>query len=203
MKQTVQRRGVKNLWHFTRLDNVQSIIENGIVPRATLEAAGSNVNFNDDYRYDGFKQASCISVSYPNYKMFYILRQQNPGVEWVVIAVLPDVLWLKNCAFCSENAASNSMTKIPIQQRMGVEAFERMFDPVENIPTRNQLGLEDRFTTNPQAEVLVFDTIEIQLIRGFVVSSENVKKQLQAIYPNIEFVHSNVHYSPRSDYMYW
>lgn len=203
MEDSVKKRNIDYLWHFTRLENVHSILANGLMPRADLEAANSTATYNDAYRADGQKSANCLSIGHPNYKMFYRLRQENPGVEWVVVGVKPDVLWLKDCAFCMENAASGNVTCIPIDQRRGVDAFEMLFDPVEGTPTRLALNLPDYCPTNPQAEVLVFDTIAINDIVGIAVPNKARETELRAQYPEITIEYYRALYNARLDYKYW
>lgn len=203
MREAVERKGIKNLWHFTRIENTKSILLNGIVPRSLHDEKAIITTYNDPYRLDGFISANCLSISYPNYKMFYRLRYENPGSEWVVMAIDPCILWGKKCAFCHDNAASSCVRAIPVQNRMGQTAFENLFSPVEGKPTRDELGLPDRFTTNPQAEVLVFDTIEPSYIKGIVVDSSKNEARIKQISDGKTVAFRKEHFSPRDDYEHW
>jgi hypothetical protein len=70
-------RRIDTLVHFTRLENLVGILAEGILPRSTLEGRPSGVIFNDDIRTDNHKEAVCLSISFPNYKMFYKYRQAD------------------------------------------------------------------------------------------------------------------------------
>lgn len=203
MEDAVKQRGIEYLWHFTKLKNVSSIFQNGIIPRATLEANQANVPYNDRHRLDGFKNANCLSIGHPNYKMFYSLRQQDRSVEWVVFGVKAEVLWSKECAFCVTNAANLSVTSIPIEQRKGVLAFESLFLPIIGKPTRQELELPNECPTDPQAEVLVFDTIPPSDIVGVIVSTKARELELKALYPAYEVVYNSDYYLARRDYQHW
>jgi len=203
MENEIKKREIDYLWHFTRLENLDSILRNGLIPRADLEARAAQVKYNDQYRIDGYKEANCLSLGHANYKMFYSLRQQNTAQVWVVVAVIPEVLLTKDCAFCHENAASSNVTSIPIQERKGIDAFQRMFEPVDGKPDRDDLGLPDDCPTNPQAEILVFDTIEPELIVGAITPSKALETELIEKYTNFEFLYHRGHYSARKDYEYW
>ncbi|EIV8656333.1 DUF4433 domain-containing protein [Vibrio parahaemolyticus] len=203
MENAVKQKKIEYLWHFTKLENVNSIFQSGIVPRATLEANQSNVAYNDQHRLDGFKTASCLSIGHPNYKMFYSLRQQDPSVEWVVFGVKAEVLWTKDCAFCTTNAANSSVTSVPIEQRKGVQAFESLFLPVAGKPSRQELQLPDECPTDPQAEVLVFDTILPSDIVGVIVPTKAKELELKPLYPAHQVVYHRAHYSARLDYQHW
>ena len=94
MENAVKKRGVSFVWHFTRIENLESILQEGLVPRAYLEAKQANIVFNDQYRLDGHSDANCLSLGHPNYKMFYSLRKANADQKWVVVAVKSEILWL-------------------------------------------------------------------------------------------------------------
>lgn len=203
MENKVKSRNIEYVWHFTKIENVDSILTKGLIPRASLEAQNAPVAYNDQYRFDGHKNANCLSIGHPNYKMFYSLRCQNANQSWVVVAFKPEILWLKDCAFCHENAASNNVTAIPINLRKGVAAFERMFAPVEGKPDRATIKLPDDCPTNPQAEILVFDTIEPQYIIGVITPDKQSEQILKAKYPNFDFLYHRAFYSARLDYEHW
>jgi hypothetical protein len=203
IKNAVKIRKIDYIFHFTRLENLDKILSNGIIPRATLEVNEVVVAYNDDYRYDGCRDASCFSIGFPNYKMFYRLRMDNPEKEWIVIACASNVLWAKDCAFCYENAASGNVTLIPLQNRKGVQAFEKLFTPAHRKPSRDKLGLPDNYPTNPQAEVLIFDIIEPEYIGGIVCRREITEKELKRKHPDFEFVNNTAFFDPRIDYEHW
>lgn len=203
MENAVRNRKIEYVWHFTKIENLDSILKNGLIPRAYLEAENASVEYNDSYRLDECKDANCLSIGHPNYKMFYRLRQNNPRQEWVIIIVDSKILWSKECAFCYENAASHKVTCIPILIRKSVKSFESLFKPADDKPDRQTLGLPDDCPTNPQAEVLVFGLIEPEYIVGAIVSSKERENELKEIYPDFAFVYNKGFYSPRLDYTHW
>jgi hypothetical protein len=203
VEHAVMNREFKWIYHFTKLENLSSILTDGIVPRETLEAKNAIVSYSDTIRLDGQKRASCFSIGHPNYKMFYSLRQQDKGQEWIVIACKREVLWLKECAFCLENAASNNVTNIPIQDRKGVAAFEKLFVSINGMPTREEMQLLDSYPTNPQAEVLVFDVVEPQYILGAYCQTKERASELKEKYPAFQFSYKSFPFSYRRDYIHW
>ncbi len=203
MKELVEARGIKFVWHFTRLANVPGILANGLVGRVQLTFAGVPFEFNDHYRLDGYQEAVCCSIAHPNYKMFYRLRQENPDVEWAVLALKPSLLWEKDCAFCTSNAASNEVTAVPLEDRKGGVAFNRLFEEVTGKPPRVTLGISDACPTNPQAEILVFGNIETNYIVGAVTQKKETEAALAAQYPNYQFKYHKALFLPRKDYEHW
>jgi len=203
VKALAEGRGIDYVWHFTRLANLHGILTNGLIGRAKLVSTGMPSEFNDNYRLDGQEESICCSIAHPNYKMFYRLRQENPEIEWVVVALQTSVLWEKDCAFCTTNAASNDVTCIPIQQRKEALAFNRLFDEIPGKPPRAELGIPDSCPTDPQAEVLVFGDIETNYIIGAVTQNKQTEKTLKAQYPNFQFLYHRALFSARKDYQHW
>ena len=163
IKLCAQNRGIEYFVHFTDIDNLESILRNGLCSRECLNELNESYYYNDEYRLDKCLNATCLSVTSPNYKMFYKLRCENPGVHWVVLAINAKKVLDLNCAFNKTNAANYEMSSIPIPKRMTVDAFENMFYEREDY-SRERMGLDDFEPTDPQAEVLVFDTIPTEYI---------------------------------------
>ena len=203
METAVKKRNIVSLWHFTKLENVDLILTDGLVPRAVLEDKKAPVVYNDELRLDKCKDANCLSIGYPNYKMFYSLREKNNAQKWVIVALKPDILWLEDCAFCNENAASNNVTEIPLDLRKGTTAFQKLFVPIEGKPSRETLKLPDAYPTNPQAEVLVFGTIAPRYIIEIITPNKLTAQRLKGKHPNFKFLHKPELYSSRLDYECW
>ena len=77
IQQVIENRQIKGLVHFTRLENLVSILHNGIVPRSYLFDDNIPITgmVNDALRLDGKQHGSCFSISFPNWKMFYSYRK--------------------------------------------------------------------------------------------------------------------------------
>lgn len=136
MRNAVKNRGIKYLVHFTRAENLVSIFNNGLVPVNTLDEREMDYYYNDQHRLDNCCDANCLSIQFPNYKMFYKYRYENSGTDWVVLGIKNTVLWEKDCAFCVENAASSNVTSIPLQRRKGVNAFNKLYNDYPGKPSR-------------------------------------------------------------------
>lgn len=184
IREFVRERGVSRLVHFTRAENVERIREQGLLPRTALELGEPRPRFPDSYRLDGHKDAVCLSIGFPNYKMFYKYRRESEG--WVVFEIEPSVLWTHPCAFFPKNAATNECTSRPLSDFVCVSALRAMFDG--NRPS----DLRADYPTDPQAEVLVFGTIESRLIREPVATEKaGFSRQGDDLFV------------PRSDWRFW
>lgn len=203
MESAVRSREIELVYHFSRFENIDSIMKNGIIPRARLEANDIEFEFNDSVRLDGQLDASCFSIHWPNYKMFYRLRCENPRQEWVIIGLTRSILWEKDCAFCCTNAASPTVSRIPIELRKGSEAFGKLFEPISGKATREALRLPKSFPTDPQAEVLVFDIVEPKYIVHLICEKPEIEGALQTKYPKMRVVNQKNLFFARFDHAEW
>ncbi|MFH0778953.1 MAG: DarT ssDNA thymidine ADP-ribosyltransferase family protein, partial [Candidatus Eisenbacteria bacterium] len=168
IRQMSAARSIRSLVHFTRLSNLQSILTHGLLARDALEAKLAHdkigsIAINDQQRLDGQWGAVCLSVSFPNYLMFYKYRRSTTE-SWVVLTLHPSILWERDCLFCRENAASASMARLSSHSRREPKAFESMFEDLDG-GVRARYELPDHYPTNPQAEVLVLESISPSYIR--------------------------------------
>ncbi|EKF3300860.1 DUF4433 domain-containing protein [Pseudomonas aeruginosa] len=200
IQEYVEERGIKFLVHFTKEKNLASILQRGLVPRDILALEGG-VDFNDAYRHDG-TSAVCLSIGFPNYKMFFSLRQTNANESWVVIGIHPSVLWTLPTAFCMSNAASATVTAVPIAQRMGLPAFQRMYEDWGE-KTRPVLGIPNSYPTNPQAEVLMLKGVPRQYILGVLALNATVQQRLVALHPGLDVRVNAGFFRYRQDYAHW
>jgi len=196
----VEDRKINYLVHFTKEENLPSILQRGLVTRDILEKEGF-VNFNDKCRYDG-TNAVCLSIGFPNYKMFYRLRQENLDASWVVIGIRPSVLWERKVVFCSSNAAASEVTVIPMPQRMGLPAFQRMYGDLDG-KERQLLKIPDAYPTNPQAEVMVLNGVPKEYIMGIGTIDSPTEKKLSFLFPNLNIKKKEDFFSYRKDFEHW
>ena len=138
----------------------------GLLSRNTMERRRLGYYPTDNVRLDSKLHAISLSVSTPNEKMFYTKRcDLGKNVDWVVLLLDPKLLWEKDCAFYPSNAANGDFKNTSVSEFQTVNAFEAMF--VDS--SERSASLRDCHTTDVQAEVMVFDSIETKYIKGFVL----------------------------------
>lgn len=203
MEEFVKNRNIKCLTHFTQAENLESIIENGILSVDMLERDGLAFERNDLGRYDDLLNTISCSVSFPNYKYFYRLRMSDPTKDWAVIAFKPSLLWEKECIFCNENAARSTVSNIPVQNRIGLDVFTKIFEDIPGVYNRKETGIPDRYTTNPQAEVLIPDKIESKYILGVFFEDYKTYNKYKNKLPKELIRVQGKPFGPRMDHKEW
>jgi hypothetical protein len=136
--------------------------------------------------------------------MFYKLNNTNQK-EWVVLTIEPCILWEFDCAFFETNAASNSAKKIALSRRKEYSSLVQMF--ADYPPNKRQdLGIPNNYTTNPQAEVLVLEPIDSKYITEIHFYDRTVMEmwldENKGNYTQ-RFIVSREYFGPRVDWAKW
>ena len=210
IRQICEERGIETLVHFTRIENLRSILQQGLIGRGFLEAQEQQFLWNDADRVDGHPEANCLSISFPNYQMFYSIREgmklkEVNDSQWIVLLLDAKVLWELDCAFCQRNAASNAVRTIPLNERKKTEALKGMFDDFYDIK-RQDLSIPQNYPTHPQAEVLVFDRIPTEYINAIHFWDATILKQWRSNYTGTfsnKFFVDRKYFDARSDFEVW
>lgn len=219
IRQICKERNITTLVHFTRIENLQNILQQGLLGRSLLEARGQDFLFNDEDRADSNKEAVCLSISFPNYQMFYSIREEKKETQeandsqWVILLLDAKVLWELDCAFCQDNAARRAVSSIPLKDRRKPEALKGVFGDFYNIrhqdlqiPDPYLKHPKDAYPTHPQAEVLVFDSVPVQFIKAIHFWDETTLEKCRSSYAEnySQMLSVNQQYfTYRTDYEVW
>ena len=115
---------IKYLVHFARVENLPSIALYGLISRQLLVQNNLPHFYNDNLRLDNLPNTISLSVTFPNYKMFFKYRGSN---KWVVILLNAyKILEKFECIFNYTNAANHEIRDTDIEQRKGIAAFQYM-----------------------------------------------------------------------------
>jgi hypothetical protein len=205
-QQFCRERAIPSLVHFTRLQNLTNILEKGLLSRLELEKLSLDQQppFNDPDRLDECRGAVCLSIAFPNYKLFYRYGSGN-RVDWVVLLLNVAVLWELDCAFCQENAASSAVRRIALSQRKQLSALKAMFADYPGI-RRKVLDIPTYYPTHPQAEVLVFKPIPPHYITAVHFWSPQRRQQWLQRHPGPhepQLLCSDAYFKYRPDWQHW
>ncbi|MFS2263319.1 DarT ssDNA thymidine ADP-ribosyltransferase family protein [Vibrio vulnificus] len=196
----LEKRQIKSLFHFTKVENLEGICSQGIVPRSQLKEG--EFKYSDLYRADGFLNANCVSVSFPQYKMFFRKRIDNRAQKWVVFELSPEFLLNKTQAFFERNAASRQVQEVIVENRKSVTAFEKMFDEIDGFPSREETKIPACYPTDPQAEILVFDRIEPSYLVAAHFESQEILELYQSYLNGVKACVTPELFDKRMDHWY-
>ncbi len=191
-------RGVKYLVHFTRVENVPSILKHGLCSRNYC--IENNIPFicSDEERYDKWKRWSSFSIEFPNYQMFYKKRVEY-GDKFAVLlidALVLRLFSLKHRRFFKTNAAANKFA-------FGVHCndLEQMFADEE---LREQQNIPHQYTTDPQAEIMLKGKIPVEYIKQIHLNRADVHYNLFQTIESKDLLCLNRElFDYRIDYKYW
>lgn len=168
----VTAKNIPYLVHFTRVDNLPSILKNGFYPQSRkTELAGGIPHINDPLRLDNKNDHTCFSISFPNSRMFFRVRNTFNG-DWAVLLLKNQILWEKECLFYKTNAASNSVRFNSIDNHQGSHALSAMFLSNDECPRDS--FLLDYDPTDEQAEVMIPGIIEPSYIDSIVFDNREI-----------------------------
>ncbi len=203
----MKERNVRYLVHFTPVDNLDRIIREGLVPRSCQEEKGV---WTDEHRIDNMTDCNCLSISFPNYQMFY-KKRQNMRNDFAVILIDPYCLNLfteKDLFFLPHNAASVLFRNNPYKFT-GLNALSNMFCTTFTLDGKNiqreSLAIPQNYTTSPQAELLIRGTIPPTYFREIHITNHDIIGEVRHISANslVKVFWCDEYFRARRDYQVW
>ncbi|CAN7509859.1 DarT ssDNA thymidine ADP-ribosyltransferase family protein [Variovorax sp. LjRoot290] len=199
IKEECEKRNIDRLLHFTPVDHLGSILKHGLLVPSACKANNVGMKPNDASRHDG-QDAICLSVEWPNWKLYWRFHLQDEKRPWALIQVRHSVLWEKRVCFNTTNAADNSMSSQTFAARQGVNKFLELFDDWGN-KKRADLHISDHLPTNYQAEVLCLDTIEPRYFDAIYLDKQDAYNAYKGAHGAIEL--NDFYFRPRRDWRHW
>lgn len=170
IKAESELRGITALYHFTRCNNLKSILDTGINSVEGMKIDRISAIRNDEQRLDGKLNGISLSVSFPNYRMFYKYRMNNIREDWVVLKIKAEALYSLKCGYFEKNAADHRMRYLSVKDYNNYDAFARMFRDSDG---EARLGLPQHHPTDVQAEVMIFEKIPSHYIEALYFETED------------------------------
>ena len=199
------KKGVTQLIHFTTINYLSQILNEGIFSLDKLRKDKVNSQDyipTDQNDFGNNSEWISTSVSFPNYKMLYTKRKQNAKhlkqvMGWAVISLESKILWELDCRYVKGNAAQGKYFTSPVYA--SYEKFNLMFE--QTISRSSEL--HDKYTTNSQAEVLVKEHIPTKYIKEIFFENNIIANQFQDSFnPKFKITVDRKYFSPRSDFEY-
>lgn len=214
IRKFVEERGIPYLCHFTRKANLSSILTRGLLPVETLRARTVPFIETDRMRLDHEPSAISLSISFPNYRMFSAYRNaHSEPCTWVVLLIRPSVLWERRCWFADMNAASQRAQDMWARcDPDPASSFRNLFaenvrDSNGKLYRRKDLRIPPFFPTNPQAEVLVYGSIDPECVFEVHFESEDCMHGFRDSFGSDSiarrYLASPRFFQPRQDWRHW
>ena len=168
----IKSRNITQLIHFTKKQNINSIIKYGLLSLEELKKRNLKYIYNDLERRDNWNYAISLSVTNKNTFLFdsFKRRQKLNDSDFVEIKIDPSVIIENECIFCDTNAASHTFdfyrqNKEELAILKTWIAFDTMFKETVKRHTLNERGKIKRFNQKPnettcsQAEICLIGNI--------------------------------------------
>jgi len=165
----LKRRRITKLFHFTHIDNLESILRDGFQTREYLDSNLKIYTPSDHDRLDGFTESLSFSIGKPN---SLLLPEKNLKSDFklVLLEVAANNLLTQNFGAFPSNAANGYFQEILSKDKtrfVGVTGLKGMYLN-EDLRKKAVLPIEE--PTDPQSEILFFDSIESSKIIGVHIS---------------------------------
>ena len=214
IRQFIKKIKLNCLTHFTRAENLKSILQSGILPPSILSSnkAFASVQRNSVTLPPEWSGLVSLNLSFPDYKLFNQLQNHMPS-DWVILLLDPRVILDFPCYFFSGRALDFiEQSTLPGQFLGNYQSssdLKALFDDREDVK-RKDLDIPAFYPTDPTSEVLSFFPIAPSYITQ--IYFPNDYKFNQWVLHNTEFAMTQdrsrwavglEYFSPRSDYPYW
>lgn len=212
-----------SLWHFSSYANLLSIAKHGILEARSLIDRNISFKATDSRVISKDDSGISLTLNYPNTKMIFSKISSEKEVskdEFVLFKISASVLERSSfLAFPTNSARFERLSDEEVAEFVGSNGLKKLFwngqsmgDTNSVFVDRRELGLHDCTPTDPQAELLLLNSIQASDIMNIVVSSTQLQKlkidaiQLLELFPNSTVTlqsSMNYHYWQRPDIKFW
>lgn len=159
LERFLNARGIKNLFHFTSIDNLPSLMKFGFLGREEMRRKGINFVSSDDVRNEPIINGICFSMSKPN--QYMMLNKIGAGKNIVLLSLKnPFKILSKRVFIASPGNFGKSDIKVRFQnwpeEFVGGEGLSRLF---LNEEVRKKYKLELNEPTDARSELILMDPV--------------------------------------------
>ncbi len=188
VKAFIEMHNITDLYHFTNVLNLKSILENDLMPVTHLKHKGLSYLHNDESRLDGKLDCVSLSISFPNTRYMNTKENQDYELNYCIIEydahLLEKAAAFNKVSFSKYNAA-RSDTLISSDYEALVSMFDDSYykmNPtrykyiygVPSSPFNREEELPLKYPTHDQAEILINAMINKRHIKRVIFKTIDV-----------------------------
>ena len=214
IRQFIKKNKLSCLTHFTRMDNLKSILQCGILPSSILKnnKTFEFVESNQITLPPEWNSLVSLNLSFPDHKLFSDLNNHKPS-DWVILLI--DIRVILDLPFYFFPERANDIISLAPLPNQFLGNFQKasdlkaLFSDGKDFK-RKDLDIPTFYPTYPTSEVLSFFPIAPSYITHIYFHSDY--KFNQWVLHNTDFAMSQdrnrwavglEYFSPRSDYTFW
>lgn len=161
IREICENRKIDICTHYTRVDFLESILRQGLIPRAKHKEYGLNCTQDSEEQSHG----NHLNISHPSNDPFKRSSKKNKK-KWVIISYKKEILWELDCEYYPQGYVNETSSSIAGEKRNSEEIFGNMF-----------LGRDSNYTKDVKAEVLVFNVIPSCYLESVTFYDDEVLKE--------------------------
>lgn len=193
VQKQIKNRNIQYLFHFTDINNIDSILNMGLYSVAELKKKGISYCNTDELRYDGKTECLSLSIEFPNYMYLQSLKEKF-GNRYVIIRFRVECIFERVIIIHKSN---------PHLPRWGIaQNFNDLFFDEHRFHL-----LPIQYPTDPRAELQINSSISSDYIDTIYYPTDFCEKNkimvLQQKHTSLCFSENDYYFNERIDYEHW
>lgn len=191
----LQARGISKLYHFTSIENLESIFDYGFLGRSVMEESKLEYIVSDYSRDEPIRDGICFSISRPNEYM--MLQKISNGRKLVLLELENPIGIMKSSVFIAlpgnfgSHKVKENFQQWP-EKFVGGKGLVNLF---LNENLRMKFSLRSEEPTDPRSEIVFLTPVNQKYIKRIIsppdfeyASQEKVRSLISKLPIGIEFV---------------
>ena len=161
----IKTRNIRSLFHFTSLNNLESILTKGFMGRESLNQKGVDFTLSDFMRNEPILDGVCFSLSRPNHYM--AARKIAAGHDLVLLEIGQVEVLLAQFNFIASpgNFGSTDLKNLLQEWPEKLIGGQGLMNLFNSTKIREQYSIPDFEPTDPQAEIIFLDNLPKSCIK--------------------------------------
>lgn len=163
---------VKFLCHFTSIENLNTIIKNGLLSKRIMLNNSMSFKSTDKDRFDSQIDLISLSCNTPNVEMLNLKYLKN-DINPVVILIDKDVIFSNKfrCYFCKKNAATSVIIKSLKCNRNSLSTDNAFHEFISSDDTQKEILVENKIPKEYIKEIVVKNVDAYDIVNYILVKN--------------------------------